>query len=107
MVESKDHTSTELNREISKESVEEEGIDKEADIGEEADESIALNETDVCTNDGEKEASRLKGIKIHHVIRDTILPQLHKSMAKKVSSLSFVTYLTRVGVSLKLIVKLI
>lgn len=88
-VESKDHTSTELNQDISTEPVEEQGKDKDANVEEEADEIIAQNETDDGTNDSKKEADRLKAIKIHHIIRDTILPQLHKSMVRKVSNLSF------------------
>ena len=63
----------------------ESGKNNEADIEEEVNESLAEAELgDIDNND--KEAGRLKAMKIHHVICSAILPQLQKSMVKKVIS---------------------
>ena len=69
-----------LKQELSKDT---NGKNIEAAIGEEVDENLAEVE-DGDADDSNKEAIRLKAMKIHHVICSAILPQLQKSMLKKV-----------------------
>ena len=79
-IDTKDSTSKKPKTEINEVANEEDCSDNEANTEEEANEDMSQDD-----DDSDYVSSRTRAIKIHQVISTSILPQLQKSMVRKVS----------------------
>lgn len=77
------------NAEVSKEANEEEHDNSEAELDEDSEDQLLLAEKEENGKIMAGEARLSLAVKIHTVIRTSILPQLQRSMVKKVNIIMF------------------